>query len=113
MDLTEIVEENIKELPIYDLSFSEDDYRRYYQYENETQGNESKRIGICRKCRTKISRANSSTNGMFKHIKACDPNAWELLEKRKTRSISLSPSRNVIKPINTFFEVSNYFNFEK
>jgi len=108
MEPIETIEE-VAEAPNYDTSFVEDDYQRYYIYKNEKQGEVKNQVGVCRKCGKSIERKNGSTNGMIKHSRGCDPNAWECLNKRKSRSASLSPSRNKVNSITQFFEVNNLF----
>lgn len=101
--------------PKYDENFPVTDYQRYFEYKNQNEGIQKKPVGICRKCKTSISRKDGNTSGLLKHIKSCDPTAWEELNKRKTTSVS-SPSRkkSTNQPINEFFQVKiicypNYF----
>ena len=97
--------ENV-EKPNYNLEFPPDNYQRYFNY--EVKGEDKKPVGVCRKCNQTIARTNGGTNGMMKHMKTCDLNAWNELNKRKvsTASVTLSFDQPSNQPITEFFTVS-------
>lgn len=110
MEPTEAVNkllETVDELPEaskYDLTFDVDNYQRYFKY--ESQGAE--KIGVCRKCNSSIGRANSSTNGMMKHLKACDPDSHKLLKTRKSVSSTPNRAKQSNQLISSVFSVSSF-----
>jgi hypothetical protein len=102
-------------LPNYDLNFPADNYRRYFKYKDRTVNEKKKQEGICRKCNVKVPRTDGNTKGLKNHIEDCDAEAWDLLNKRKSKSAPSTPKQSTTQPITGFFEVSIFliliFNF--
>jgi hypothetical protein len=96
-----------EDLPVYDLSFSADNYRRYFKYEDRMVNEKKKQLGICRKCSEEIPRTDGNTKSLRRHIESCDVEAWNELNQRKSRSSPSTPSqsKNSIQPITGFFGV--------
>jgi hypothetical protein len=98
----------VDETSAYDLSFTANNYRRYFKYEDRTVKNEKKQLGVCRKCNVDVPRTGGNTSGMKNHMKNCDSDAWNELDKRKSRSVPSTPKqfKATNQPIVGFFEVS-------
>lgn len=76
------VEDASVEVPIYDIRYSLNDYRRYFKYEDQASGGENRKIGVCRRCNAEIPRKNCNTKGLRTHIRRCDPRVWCYLSRK-------------------------------
>jgi hypothetical protein len=94
----------VDDAPNYDPSFSADNYRRYFKYEDQTVNEKKKQVGVCRKCGENVPRTGGNTSSMKNHMKDCDEDAWNELNKRKSRSAPSTPKQSKIQPITGFFE---------
>jgi hypothetical protein len=80
------------EAPNYELKFAADNYQRYFKYEVCVEGENKKKVGVCRKCNKSISRTDGATSGFLKHIKAWRVSKYELLKKLTQRFLCPPPS---------------------
>lgn len=85
MESVEVIDK-VPEVPKYDLKFAPDNYQRYFKYENRDEGENKKAFGVCRKYCVDMPRISGTTSRLQLHIKTFDPDTWNQLNRRKSRS---------------------------